>query len=290
MEKSKIQLIAIVGETASGKSALAIEIAKRYKGEIIAADSRTIYKEMDIGTAKPQEDEMEGIKHHGLNLVEPGERYTAAQFKQYCDLKIQDIVSRGKLPILVGGTGLYIDGVLFDYSFGEESSSEERSELNNKSIDELTTISQEMKLDLSGQLLKNKRHLIRMIERDGVTENNTNLAYDALLLGYILPKNVLRKRIEKRVEAMFRKGLRKEYNDLKQKYGTNSEAFTGIGYREFAAWESGNASMSEVKREIVKNTMNLAKRQRTWFKRNPHIQWVESEDEALVKVAQFIDN
>ena len=286
----KSKLIAIVGETASGKTGVAIEAAKRWNGEVICADSRTIYKGMDVGTAKPTTDEMEGITHYGLDLVEPNESFSAAQFKDYAQGVIADIQKRGKLPILVGGTGLYVDGVLFNYSFGGTDSKYERSQLHNKSVDELATIAKCEGIEVSSETLKNKRHLIRLIERGGETSDQKVLFYNTLITGVKLSKTQLRLRVEKRTELMFRKGLRKEYNDLKTKYGTEFESFSGIGYQEFAEWEDGNASMSEVKRDIVKNTMNLAKRQRTWFKRNPHIQWSDSPEAALELIAAFVDN
>ena len=175
MDTSNIKVVAVVGQTASGKSRLAIEIAKRFDGEVIAADSRTIYRGMDVGTAKPTSEEMEGIAHYGLDLVSPGEYFTAADFKGYAQGVIDAISSRGKLPVLVGGTGLYIDGVLYDYSFGQKSSSSERSALNNKYIDELTTLAKSLGIEIPSSSVKNKRHVIRLIERDGHTENNTEL-------------------------------------------------------------------------------------------------------------------
>ena len=288
--KNSSKLIAIVGETASGKSGLAIEIAKLYDGEVLSADSRTIYKFMDVGTAKPTAEEMEGVPHYGFDLVEPNETYTAAQFKAYATDVIADIHGRDKLPIMVGGTGLYVDGVLFDYTFGVQSDKNERSQLDNKDVDELATIAQEKGIEVSSETLKNKRHLIRLIERGGETERKNELFYNTLIIGVRMSKTKLRHRIEKRTELMFRKGLRKEYNELSSKYGTNWESFSGIGYREFRDSEGTDTSTSEVKRQIVKNTMGLAKKQRTWFKRNPNIHWVESPEEALELVSKFMDN
>ncbi len=287
---SNIPVVAIVGETASGKSGLALEVARRWGGELICADSRTVYKDMDIGTAKPTAAERAEIPHHGLDLVTPNETFTAAQFKVYAQAAIEDIWSRGRLPIIVGGTGLYVDGVLYNYSFGGNSSSTLRSQLNNKSVAELATYAEGLGLSISEQTSKNKRHLIRLIERGGETENNKSQYYNGFITGIKRSKTKLRDRIERRTELMFRQGLRKEYNDLREKYGLESEAFSGIGYQEFIAQEQANTSTSEVKRQIVKNTMNLAKRQRTWFKRNPEIQWAESSEEAIELVGAFLDN
>lgn len=287
---NKHKLIAVVGETASGKSSLAMELARRHDGELICADSRTVYKGMDIGTAKPNVEEQAEIPHYGLDLVAPDQTYSAAQFKSYATAVMEDIWQRHKLPILVGGTGLYVNGVLYDYSFGKAFDAAQRSEYNNKTVDELATFAELKGIETSEQIKKNKRHLIRLIERDGSTEQNTCLRDNTLLIGIKLSKTQLRKRVEARVEQMFRAGLRKEYNELRAKYAIDSEAFTGIGYREFANWERGNASMSEVKREIVKNTMNLAKRQRTWFKRDTNIQWVETQKHALALAESFLQN
>lgn len=288
IDKKQIKIVAIVGETSSGKSGLAIEIAKRFDGEIISADSRSIYKGMNIGTAKPTTEEMGGVVHYGFDLVEPSETYSAAQFKDYADMIIADIYKRGKLPILAGGTGLYVDGVLYGYSFGGTQSKYKRSELINKSVVELNILADEIGIDTDIQTRKNTRHLIRLIERSGQTENNKDLAYNSLILGIRVSKSQLRKRVEARVEVMFRRGLRKEYNDLRQKYPEKYESLTGIGYREFLDYEAGKISMSEVKRLIVKNTMNLAKRQRTWFKRNQDILWLEDVNSAGEMVDDFL--
>ena len=287
---SRRPLIAVVGQTASGKTGLAIELAKRHNGEIIAADSRTVYKGMDIGTAKPSLEERAGVPHYGFDLVDVDQRYTAAQFKDYAKALIADIHKRGKLPIIVGGTGLYVDGVLFDYSFGDKVDSAKRSQLDNMSVEELTTYADKKNIVVDSQTAKNKRHLIRLIERGGVTERNTELHYDCLITGIEISKSQLRKRVEARTEAMFRAGLRKEYNDLREKFDLTAPGFSGIGYQEFADWESEKISMSEVKRLIVKNTMSLAKRQATWFKRNKHVQWVSKPEDALALADAFLEN
>ena len=283
-------LIAVVGETASGKSSLALAIARRHAGQLICADSRTIYKGMNIGTAKPSASDQSEIRHFGLDLVEPGQSFSAALFKQYATSVMDNIWSTGGVPILVGGTGLYVNGILYDYSFGDKFDSDLRSKLNNKSVEELATIAKQKGIEPSEQIKKNKRHLIRLIERNGTTGYNTQLRNNSLIIGISLTKTQLRKRVEERVEQMFRAGLRKEYNDLRKNYALGSEAFTGIGYQEFAKWELGESSMSEVKREIVKNTMNLAKRQRTWFKRDKNILWVTTQKQALALTESFLQN
>lgn len=281
-------LIAVVGETASGKSKLATDIAQEYDGEIIAADSRSVYKEMDIGTSKPSEDARKKIKHHGIDVVHPDETFTAAQFKQLADSAIKQIRDRGKLPILVGGTGLYVDGVLFDYSFAGDFDRRQRSILNNKTIDELVVIAKKKDISVSSEMLKNKRHLVRAIERGGTVSDDRSQPTNTLIIGLKLPRKIIRYNIESRVEAMFRAGLRREVDELVNRYGWSSEAMTGIGYREFKAYYDGKASISKVKRDIIQSTLQLAKRQRTWFKRNPFIEWFDSEDAAKKRIAEFL--
>jgi tRNA dimethylallyltransferase len=282
-------LIVVVGETASGKSTLGLEIAKKYNGEIICADSRTIYKGMDIGTAKPTKIEQEAVRHHLLDVVAPGKPFTAADFKQLTQKAIADVHSRGKVAVMVGGTGLYVDAVVFDYNFSTQADLKLREKLEGLSIDELIHEVQEQGITVpSGE--KNKRHLVRLLERGESNDSDRRALRDrTLMIGLRVARSALRTRIQTRVEIMFRRGLRREVEELRQKYGWESEALTGIGYREFRAHELAQASMSEVKRQIVQDTLHLAKRQRTWFKRNTHIHWIEDPKEAFGLVDAFLD-
>lgn len=281
-------LIAVVGETASGKSGLALEIARRYNGEIICADSRTIYKGMDIGTAKPSMQERAEIQHHLLDVVAPGEPFAAADFQRLAHQAILDITQRGKLPIIVGGTGLYVDSILFDYHFAGPADLQRRAALESLDLSELR-----MRIEQKGFVApyneKNKRHLVRTLEREAAAPTDRGqMRAHTLVLGLSLSRSALRTRIEERVEHMFRKGLRKEVQELQERFGWESEALTGIGYREFKPFYMGDASMSEVKRRIVQDTLQLAKRQRTWFKRNPRIIWCSTAQEAKERVAAFL--
>ncbi len=160
---SRPKLLVIVGPTASGKSELALNIAKKYNGEIIAADSRTVYRDMNIGTAKPSLDDQKALLHWGLDLVNPGQRFTAADFKQYAEAKIVDIQKRGKLPLLVGGTGLYIDSVLFDFGFLADFDPKLRKELEQLSVQDLQKIIKQRGYTMPTNY-QNKRYLIRVIE------------------------------------------------------------------------------------------------------------------------------
>jgi len=273
------KLITIVGTTASGKSGLAMELARCLDGEIIAADSRTVFKGMDIGTAKSSYEDRQEIPHWGLDLVEPGERFTAADFQAYANSAIDDIQARGKQPIMVGGTGLYVDSVLFNFDFRDDTA-EPRADLQDKTIDELLEMINQV--DRAAFVVqRNRRHIMRFLETGEHPNQNKVMRKDAVVYGMQLPKNVLRKRIEKRIEIMFKQGLRKEVDELIEKYGWGSEALTGIGYREFKPFYDEEISMSQVKRDIAQNTLRYAKRQRTWFKRNLEILWFESPDEVL---------
>lgn len=164
---TKLPLIVIVGPTASGKTSLAIRLAQKYGGEIICADSRTVYRDMDIGTAKPTPEERALVSHWGLDLVSPGERFTAADFKRYALEKIDEIRARGHVPFIVGGTGLYVDSVVFDYEFGGSVDESQRQELEVLSIEELHKYCFKHNISLP-ENNKNKRHLIRAIEQRGI--------------------------------------------------------------------------------------------------------------------------
>jgi tRNA dimethylallyltransferase len=276
-----LSLIVIVGETASGKSALAMDVARLHDGEIICADSRTVYKGMDIGTSKPSKADQQLIKHHLLDVRTPDQRFTAAEFKLAANRAISDIRRRNKLPILVGGTGLYIDAVIFDYSFRMKYDNQIRQSLESKATSELSRLVYDAELTTDLRTT-NRRQLIRMLEAGVSTEEDrTSMLNNVVLIGTKITRSELRKRINQRVEQMFRAGLRKEVDRLVRQYGWGHESLTGIGYREFEAYYLGELSMEGVKRLIVQHTLQYAKRQRTWFKRNPKINWFEDFQSAL---------
>ncbi|MEX0749121.1 MAG: tRNA (adenosine(37)-N6)-dimethylallyltransferase MiaA [Candidatus Saccharimonadales bacterium] len=283
------KLVAIVGETASGKSAIALELARRHNGEIINADSWQVYREMDIGTAKPSSVEQSEVPHHLIDIVAPDQDFTAAVYKELAQTAISEVVERGKLPILVGGTGLYIDCVLFDYSFMPPGKAGERASLQAKSIPELLKQIEVAGYDLTAVDIRNKRRLIRLIETRGQTPKRTPLRKNTLVVGVHIPRAQLRKNIESRVEVMLRRGLKHEVRELAEKYGWEVEAMRGIGYREWQAYFESNQSNQETRRRIIKATLDLAKRQRTWFKRNRDIIWVSEVDEADRFVEKFLD-
>jgi tRNA dimethylallyltransferase len=220
-------LLVIVGETASGKSALALELAQKFGGEIICADSSTIRRELNIGSAKPSEKERALVPHHLLDIIGPDEKFTAAQFQKLAKQAISEISSRGKLPIMVGGSGLYIDSVVYDYSFFGKGEAIDRKEMRT----------------------------------------------DTLVLGINIDRDELRERISKRADEMLAAGLESEVHGLAEQFGWGSEALKGVGYSQWRGYFEASQTVSETRQKIIKATMDLAKRQRTWFKRNKSIQW-----------------
>ena len=273
----ELPLIVIVGPTASGKSSVAMQIATQYGGEIICADSRTIYKGMDIGTAKPSKQDQQEVPHWGLDLVEPGERFTAADFKQYSQQAIETIRSKGKLPILVGGTGLYVDGVIFDYQF-VETDHELRKKLEGLSLEALKEYCANNNVSLP-ENENNRRYVIRAIEQKNVSGTRLSAPIDnSIIVGVTTERDVLQQRIEARAEQLFETGMVEEAKILGEKYGWNSEAMTGNIYKLVKQFVEGDFDEGELKRRNATVDWQLAKRQMTWLKRNPFIHWVALDD------------
>jgi tRNA dimethylallyltransferase len=290
-EPDNAPLVVIVGETASGKSSLAEYVAERFNGEVVAADSWTVYRDFSIGTAKPDKSMLMRIPHHLIDIADPRDGFNAAEYKRLALAAITDITARGKLPILVGGTGLYIDSVLFDYSFLPPSSDEVRASLNQLSIDELLSIISEAGIDLGGIDVRNKRRLIRLIETDGTRPGRANdLRPNTLVIGLLVPRDELRARVEKRVDMMLKAGLVDEVAALAKTYGWGVEPMKGIGYREFHDYFNGSQSIEVTRDRIVSASMNLAKRQRTWFRRNKSIHWISKRAEAVDLITTFLNN
>lgn len=283
-------LVVIVGETASGKSALGMEIARKFNGEIICADSWTVRREVNIGTAKPTQTEQDHVKHHLIDIAKPCADFTAAVFKRLANKAIADIYRRNKLPVMVGGTGLYVDGVLFDFNFLPHADRGQRAKLNQLDIPQLREIIRENDLDDSNVDIRNKRRLIRLIETGGMIPSRGELRPNTLVIGLKIGKGELEQRIRLRTEAMIRDGLEHETKLLLEKYGRECEALKGIGYKEWLGYFDGEYDIEQTKQKIISSTLKLAKRQRTWFKRHDFIQWVANKKEALTVVKNFLNN
>ena len=272
-EKGKtLPLVVIVGPTASGKSATAMRIAREHNGEIICADSRTVYKGMDIGTAKPTVEDQAAVPHWGLDLVEPGGSFTAADFKQYALQKIAEIRARGHLPMVVGGTGLYVDGLIFDYEF-IQSNPKQRSELEALTLDELIKYCKNNNVSLPKNQ-QNRRYLIREIERKNVSGKRLiEPIANTLVVGITTERDILRARIEARSEQLFENGMVEEAKMLGEKYGWGSEAMTGNIYPLVKKFLDGELDDAELRERFFYADWQLAKRQLTWLKRNQFIHW-----------------
>lgn len=265
-------LIVIVGPTASGKSDFAMQVARKYGGEIICADSRTVYKGMDIGTAKPSKQDQAEVPHHLLDVVEPNQKFTVADFKRLANMAIKDIWSRGKWPIMVGGSGLYIDSVIFDYEFGKPSDATLRDELNELSVEELQDLCRQKSIELPENYL-NKRYLIRAIELGGLVQQSHELRANIIVVGLTSEKETLIKRVAKRANAMLKAGIVGEVRAMSERYGWESEAMKGNIYRVFKGVVMGEKPEQEAIEEFIQSDMRLVKKQLTWFKRNPGIKW-----------------
>jgi tRNA dimethylallyltransferase len=288
--QNKVNMIAIVGPTASGKTDLSIELAEKFNGEIVCADSRTVYRGMDIGTAKPGVEQRKRVKHHMLDLINPDQKMSAAEFKDRAQAAIADIAARGRVPFLVGGSGLYVDAVLFDYQFPEDEGFRGLVQLEAMSDHELRLILEAEDPDAAGRVdFNNRRRVIRAIETAGQRRSrNSSVRADTLVIGLASNKEVARERITKRLEKMLAEGLIDEVRRLSESYGWGAEAMTGIGYRAFAGVVSGSKSVEQAKADCIRGDLSLWKRQMTWFRRNAEIQWLENPDKAEPLVARFL--
>ena len=276
------RVIAVVGATASGKTSYAIELAKKINGEIISADSRLVYKGMDIGTAKPTIDEMQEIPHYMIDVVEPEYNYSVGLYVKEAKKHITDIISRGKVPIVVGGTGLYFRVLLENYDLPDVKPDYElRKELSSYSYEELLEMLTKLDEKAANSVEKNdKKKLIRYIEIiklagkpldlvRGVKEKEFNVEW----VGLNFPREILYDRINKRVDLMIEQGLIAETKKLLQKHGRISNITDTIGYREVLSYLDGELSLDEAKDKLKQNTRNYAKRQLTWFRKNEQINW-----------------
>ena len=286
-------LICIVGQTATGKSSLALRIAQQWNGEIICADSWTVRREANIGTAKPTAEELKLVPHHLLNIVGPDEDFNAALFKDLALKTIADIAVRGKIPIMVGGTGLYIDSVIYDYSFSSVGNPHDRNRLNALSLPQLLEKIHALDIELGDVDIRNKRRLIRLVETNGAKPTKQELRKRTLLLGLQVERHELKQRITDRTDAMLAAGLENEVRQLAELYGWDCEALKGIGYAQWQQYFLGSENKEQVRLKIIQATISLAKRQQTWFQRNKSIHWINTPvkwQEVVDLITTFMDN
>lgn len=291
------KIIAVAGPTASGKTALAVEIAKAVGGEIVSCDSMQIYKEMSIGTAKPDAEEMQGIPHHMLDFVEPERRYSVADFVEDARACIDDILARGKVPVIAGGTGLYMDSVLNNISFADfDSDPDFREEMQKmaeaEGNDAVHNLLQKIDPEAAEKIHPNNvRRVIRALEVCKVTgktftqvnlESVRDAVYDALIIGIDRNREQLYERINLRVDIMLEKGLLAEVKRLWEKgIGADTTAMQAIGYKELARFLDGRCSYDDAVDKIKMESRRYAKRQLTWFRRNPEIVWFDADEEGF---------
>ena len=300
-----IPLIIVAGPTASGKTALSIELAKRLGGEIVSADSMQIYKYMDIGTAKPTKAEMQGIPHHMIDFLEPSVNFSAADYCSLASKSISDIFNRGKIPILVGGTGLYIDSLVNGVDFGEFASNPEiRSELEelakNKGADAVHALLSEIDPETAEKYHPNNlRRVIRAIEFYRMTgqtisshaKEEKKSPYNYIYFCIDWDREALYERINRRVDIMIEQGLADEVSSLlKAGFDRNCTAMQGIGYKEFFAYFDGLKTLEDTIEEIKMNSRRYAKRQLTWFRRNKNIDWLSASNHIADDAVEIIKN
>ena len=302
MEKQK--LVVIIGPTAVGKTKLSIDLAKKFNGEIISGDSAQVFKGMDIGTAKITKDEMEGIPHYLIDCRKPSESYNVYDFKHEVKRVIDDITSRGKLPILVGGTGLYIQSVLYDYQFPETTANPDiRKELEERMEREGHEAVFQTLVEIDPVAAEkihpnNTKRVIRALEvfydsgkRFSEQEQSTErtLLYDVALIGLTMERDLLYKRINERVEIMMNLGLEEEVRKLYEQGLKDAQSMQAIGYKEFAGLFDGTKTRDEVIEEIQRNSRRFAKRQFTWFRNKMDVHWFDVTDLAnFDKISQEI--
>ena len=289
------KVIVICGPTASGKTSLSIELAKKINGEIVSCDSMQIYKDMTIGTAKPTVQEMQGIKHYLIDFVSPDIRYSVADYKKDAINAIKEILSKGKVPIIVGGTGLYLESLIYGIEFNEiEVDLEYCKELEKiekeKGLEELyemaEAIDKQAMEKISHQDRKRICRVLEIYHSTGKTKTQLEIEsrkngpdYDYLLFGINFEREILYDRINKRVDIMIEAGLIDEVKTLLKKYNYFPTAMQGLGYKEVVDYLKGNTTKEEMIEKIKMETRRYAKRQLTWFRKYKNITWLDGQND-----------
>ena len=295
------KVIVIVGPTGVGKTKLSIELAKRYNGEIINGDSMQIYKEMNIGTAKIKDEEKEGIPHHLFSILSINESNSIYDFQKLVRNKIEEIASRNKLPIIVGGTGLYLKACLYDYEFKESNdNSELMKKYENYTNEELHNILKELDLESASKIhFNNRRRVLRAIEicLSGESKSSVEakqehkLIYDAIIIGLTMDRNKLHQVQDTRVDQMIEEGLIKEVETIiNNPYFINSTASQAIGYKEFIPYFNKEIDLSNAIEQVKIHTHQYAKRQYTFFKNQLNVNWVEVDLNNFNKTIKIVNN
>lgn len=302
----KPKVVVIVGPTASGKTALSVELAKKINGEIISSDSMQIYKDMDIGTAKVTKEEMQGIKHYLIDCVSPDERYTVSDFKRDSEFAIEEILKNGKTPIVVGGTGLYTDSLIYGIEYQDMNFDENyRNKLmvmaeNPEDLEKIWEQANSIDPEAMRKISKNdKKRIIRVLEiykATGKTKTELEILsrkhevkYDFKVFGIQMDREKLYNKINLRVDIMIQKGLEQEVRNLISKYSEFPTAMQGLGYKEVIEYFDGKISYEEMIEKIKQESRRYAKRQMTWFRKNKETIWIDAEKSIDEKVNIIIE-
>ena len=291
-----MKVIVIAGPTAVGKTKLSIELAKNLNGEIINADSTQIFKHLDIATAKVTESEKEGIPHHLIDIKELDEDYTVYDYQKDVRLKLDEIIKRGKTPILVGGTGLYIKAALYDYKFEQENIESDYSNYTNSELYQML-----LNVDPNTEIhINNRKRVERALNYYNVhkkpmseKEKTETLLYDTIFIGLTCDRNTLYERINKRVDVMLENGLLEETKKIYDLNILSKAVLTPIGYKELFSYFKGEISKEEAIDLIKKRSRNYAKRQYTWFNNQMNIKWFNTNfddfNKTINEVINYID-
>lgn len=309
----KQKVIAIVGPTAVGKTRLSIEVAKKFGGEIISGDSMQVYKGMDIGTAKIKKEEMAGIPHHMIDIKSPNEDFSVADFQYYVQKYIEEISARNHIPIIVGGSGLYIQAVLQNYNFSKEKRDDAltkrlEDEMKQKGIeplfDRLKTIDPNQAEKIHPNNFRRVLRALEIFEKTGLTmteyqkQQASSSPYESLLIGLEMDRELLYKRINQRVDGMVREGLLEEVKGLIEKGYENYQSMKAIGYKELIPYFTGEVPLETSIELLKRNSRRYAKRQYTWFKNKMDVNWyeltpstmTEKFNDILTDLAGFIES
>ena len=287
---NKPKILCVVGPTASGKTDYAVELALKCGGEVVSCDSMQIYKHMDIGTAKPTADEMKGVKHHMIDIIEPNESFSVARFSEMARECIDDILLRGKMPVLCGGTGLYFDSTINNINFIQMDTDEEyrkylesaAKEFGNEYVYKiLKRVDKESAESIHPNNLKRVIRALEIYKTTGKKKSELDKEqlseplYEPEITGLMRDREVLYDRINKRVDIMMEKGLVEEVSELiKMGIDTEATSMQAIGYKEIIEYLDGKTSLSDAVDKIKRESRRYAKRQLTWFKRNEKIHWI----------------
>ena len=295
IKNEKPKIVVICGPTASGKTALGIQVAQQANGEIISSDSMQIYKDMDIGTAKPTEEERAQAVHHLVDFVSPDERYSVADFKKDATKKIEEILSRGKLPIIVGGTGLYVNSLIHNIEYKEEITDiEYRNELEKVDLETLYKQAMEIDPEAAARVSQNDRkritRILEIYHTTGKTktqmeaESRQEVKYDYKIFVLTPERDKLYERINLRVDLMMQAGLVDEVRELLKKYKEFPTAMQGLGYKEVKEYLDGETTKEEMIEKIKQESRHYAKRQLTWFRQYKDATWLDTFDKNNVNI------